>query len=159
MVHKSCKLYILFNLTFQSLGIFWWITLIKILVISACYGHAWALTKILENEGYSTFGIIVGNLETQNEDIENNLFSCQPLDEVIQLIEKINPDLVIITKSLKQRYNGNDIAEKAKAYRYVSLSLGQLVEFPSKETCGFESVDFSELGKKIWLQQLELLMS
>jgi hypothetical protein len=132
--------------------------LTKILVITPCYGHAWAFSRILKAEGYVTYGIIIGNIELEAEDIEDNLFSIQPLDEVLDKINWINPEIIIIGLTLGQRYDGLDIANRAKGYKFFTLSSGNLVDFPPKQACLFEPSDYSDAGKNIWLRQLEQIL-
>jgi len=90
--------------------------LIKVLVITPCYGHVWALTEILKAAGYDTYGIIIGHEELEAEDIEDNLLSIQQLDEVVDQIYSINPDVIIITRTLNQVLTGDDIRNKAPEF-------------------------------------------
>lgn len=72
------------------------------MVISSCFGKVWPLTKILKDEGYDAYGLIIGNTNLEKEDISENIFSAQPLSEVERIILKINPDIIILTSSLSQ---------------------------------------------------------
>jgi hypothetical protein len=129
--------------------------LIKVLVITPCYGHVWALTEILKAAGYDTYGIIIGHEELEAEDIEDNLLSIQQLDEVVDQIYSINPDVIIITRTLNQVLTGDDIRNKAPEYLYLTFSFGGLIHFPCKETSIITTADFSEAGRKIWLEKLK----
>jgi hypothetical protein len=129
--------------------------LIKILVITPCYGHVWALTEILKAEGYDAYGIVIGNIELETEDMEDNLYSAQPEIEVIELIEIINPNIILIINSFEQRYFGLNIAYELPQYQYVTLSFGTLLPFPCEETSLITNADFSIFGRKLWLEQLK----
>lgn len=125
------------------------------MVISACYGNVLAITEILKLEGYLTSAIITGKEEMDAEDFADNIFSLNTLKDVIERIDIICPDIIFISQSLNQVCEGEKIVKEAGFYRYVTLSFGQLVQFPCYQTCIFEPADYSYISKQIWLKQLK----
>jgi len=129
------------------------------MVISSCFGKVWPLTKILKDEGYDAYGLIIGNTNLEKEDISENIFSAQPLSEVERIILKINPDIIILTSSLSQRYSGKDIARKLPYYRYLTFSYGKLVHFPSEDPCEISNDIFFKYVTWDWLNLLEDILT